>query len=281
MIRVLIIIAISGFLLSVVCIGGAVGLAGQAIAQGKVDSRWTSGKGWYSDGAGPVVELNGSGEQDTRDFPWNGDENLTINVPSEVTYTEGANAGVTISGPRSLVARMEVDEGQISLRGVRGRNFRGNGNIHIAVTAPHVSRFEFNGAQKVEIRNYSQDEMRIEVNGASEVKGFGHAKSLEVELNGASKVDMEGLKLENARVQMNGASDVTAGPTESADVEINGVGQATLLGQPKSLNKEIHGLGSVSVRDRPAATPSPSPSPSPSPPKNDSKAKGDAEKKTS
>lgn len=281
MIRVLVIIAISGFLLSVVCIGGAAGLATRAIAQGKVDPRWTSGKGWYpdSDGAGPVVELNGSGVQETRQFAWDGDENLIINVPSEVIYTEGANAGVNISGPSNLLNRIEVDEGRISLRGVRSRNFRGNGNIRIAVTAPHVSRFEFNGAQKVEIRDYTQDEMRIEVNGASEVKGFGHAKSLDVELNGASKVDMEGLKLENARVQMNGASDVTAGPTESADVEINGVGQATLLGQPKSLNKEIHGLGSVTVRDRSVANPSPSPSPSP--PKAESKAKDDAAKKKS
>ena len=278
MIRVLVIIAVSGFLLCVVCIGGAVGLASQAIAQGKVDSRWTSGKGWFpdSDGAGPVVDLNGSGVQGTRQVAWNGDESLTINVPSEVTYTEGSNAGVTITGPTNLIDRIEVDDGQISLRGLRTRNYRGNGNIKIAVIAPHVKRFEFNGAQKVEIRDYSQDEMRIEVNGASEVKGFGHAKSLDVELNGASKVDMEGLKLENARVQMNGASDVTAGPTESADVEINGVGQATLLGQPKSCNRQIHGLGSVTVRDRPVATPSPSPSPSP--PK---KAKGDADTKKS
>jgi hypothetical protein len=257
MIRVLVIIAVAGFLLSVVCIGGAVGLAGQAIAQGKVDPKWTNGQGWFpdSDGAGPVVELNGSGVQGTRQVAWNGDDSLTINVPSEVTYTEGSNAGVTLTGPSNLIERIEVDDGRISLRGVRSRNYRGNGNIKIAVVAPHVSRFEFNGAQKVQIRDYSQDDMRIQVNGASEVKGYGHAKSLDVELNGASKVDMEGLKLENAKVQMNGASDVTAGPTESADVEINGVGQATLLGQPKSLNREIHGLGSVTVRDSPTPAP--------------------------
>ncbi len=276
MIRALAIIAVTGFLLCVLCIGGAAGLVGQSFARGDTHSKWFSGDGLnFNGGSGPVVELDATGAQSSRQIAWNGSDKLTINVPAEVTYTQGQSSGVSITGPSTIVDRIDVEGGEISLRGVRSRNFRGNAKVVIAVTAPAVNQFEFNGAQKVEIRNYDQDRLEIQVNGAGDIKGAGHARSLNLELNGASKVDMTSLALENADIQMNGASDVTAAPTESADVEINGVGQANLLGQPKSLNRSVHGLGSVNVRERSSATPSPSPSPSasPSPPKGDAKAK--------
>ena len=257
MIRVLAIISVVGFLVFIVCIGGAIGLGGRALTRG--DGKWVMPE-WLDHvqtTAGPVVEVDGSGPTETRKFAWSGDDKLTVDSPSEVTYTQGPDASVTVTGPSSVVDHIEVNDGEIRLQGITSRNIRGGGHITIEVQAPKVSHFEFNGAQKVDLRSYDQDELGLEVNGAGDVRGAGRAKSLTLELNGASKADFTDLALAEAHIQMNGASNVTAGPTDLADIEINGVGSANLLGRPKSLTERRHGIGSVNVRDRPATAPAP------------------------
>jgi hypothetical protein len=66
--------------------------------------------------------------------------------------------------------------------------------------------------------------------------------------------DMSGLVLTDAKIEIDGLGHVKAGPTGTADVEINGAGAVTLTQRPAHLSQEIAGLGSVNVPKQPAGT---------------------------
>ena len=91
MIRVLVLIAVTGFFVSLVTISTAVGLGGPDIFShvawgdwGGWGPRWTHNgfEGWGDRTYGNWDERHGGGAQATKDFPWNGGDRLDIDVPA-------------------------------------------------------------------------------------------------------------------------------------------------------------------------------------------------------
>lgn len=250
MIRTLAIIAVTGLIISMICFSIAIALAGRSIAQGHGGWGWISQFSDAVEDGGPIIDLDTSGPQSERELAWDGDDKLEIHIPAIVTYTQGADATVKVSGPRSVIDRIEVENGSIGLPGVRTSNVRGERHIQIDIVAPNVERFEFNGAQKVTIREFDQDDLRIQVNGAADVDASGRARHMDLQANGASNIDVGDLEVADAEIQVNGAGRVRAAPTNDADVEINGVGQIDLLGRPAHLTQSRHGFGHIEVHER-------------------------------
>ena len=251
MIRTLAIITVTGLIISLICLSISFALAGRSIAEGHGGWGWISElKNAVDDENGPILDLDNSGPHTVRELAWDGDDELEIHIPATVTYTQGDAAAVKITGPRSIVDRIEISNGSIGLPGVRPSRVRGDARIEIEVTAPDVERFQFNGAQKVTIRDFDQEEMRIQVNGAAEVDASGRAHRLDVQANGASDIDVEDVQVADAEIQVNGAGQVTASVTDDADVEINGVGKVDLIGRPENLDRRVHGFGQIEVHDR-------------------------------
>lgn len=238
MIRSLVIVTLSGLIISVICLSIAGALIGRDLAA----------KGWDWSTLQDRFEHSDSdpGPNITREIAWTGADKLSINVPSQVVYVQSLDNTVVISGPERIVERLTLENGEIRRSdAVRYRWRSGDNGLRIEVRAASANHFEFNGAQQVEIRSYDQETLTIEVNGAAQVEASGRAGRAEVEMNGAGEIDLSELTLASALIEMNGAGEVTAGPTDSADVEINGVGEVTLLRRPANLTQRIHGIGRV------------------------------------
>ena len=181
----------------------------------------------------------------TREFPWAGEDDLTISLPAEVTYTQGPASKVTITAPANVLDRIRVDEDEIGVVRTTGRRDWIK-DVRIVVEAPGVTSFRFNGAQKVAIEGYAQDTLKIEANGAVHVEARGTARKIELRMNGASNADLQEVVNEEARIELNGASNASVSPKTSVDIRINGVGNVSLGARPQTVKKAIHGLGSVS-----------------------------------
>jgi hypothetical protein len=210
------------------------------------NGRWT----WRDDGPPGVA----NGDITTRELAWNGSNRLEVNLPAEIEYTQGPDAKVTVTGPKYLVDRITVNDGAINYENGWPRHGN-NAGIHLTIQAPAVTRFELNGAAKMNISDYRQDSMDLQVNGAAKVNASGQANKLHMELNGASSAEMGSLLTDDADVELNGASSVTMGPRQSARVEINGVGHARLLTHPAKMEQDIHGIGSITYDTESSATP--------------------------
>ncbi|HEX5262510.1 MAG TPA: DUF2807 domain-containing protein [Phenylobacterium sp.] len=264
MIRVLVIIAVTGFLVSVVTLSTAVAIGGPDLLAAGVwnwgrDGAWDfdrydrwgdHSRGWGARSHGHDGSAD-DGPQTTREMAWTGGDTLEIDVPAEVTYSQAPGAGkLTITGPKEAVDALVLDGGQLRFSGDR----RHSSDLTIAMTAPGVTHFDLHGSSKLSIEGYKQDKLNLDVSGDAAVSAKGEAKALALTISGSSDTDLSGLKLQDADVDITGSGEATLAPTASANLSISGAGEVTLLTRPTKLESNVTGSGSVHQHDGASAS---------------------------
>jgi hypothetical protein len=243
MMRVLVIIAVTGFLVSVVCLCAAVGIAGpEAIARGG----WEWNFDHYFDGwenhHRHHWDRDDSGPQTTREIAWTGGDSLDVDLPAEVKYTQGPGpAKLTVTGPRDAVADVEIEDGQIRFR----HDHDDDENLTIVMTAPSVSHFAMSGSGNLAIMNYKQDKLTLDLSGDADVTAKGEAGAVDLSISGSGDADLGEVKAQSATVNIEGSGGARLAPTDAAKIEISGSGGVTLLTNPPKLESNISGSGSV------------------------------------
>jgi hypothetical protein len=260
MMRVLVIIAVTGFLVSVVCLCAAVGIAGpEAIARGG----WEWNVDHYFDGWDNHHrhhrDRDDDGPQTTREIAWTGGDSLDVDVPAEVKYTQGPGpAKLVVTGSRDAVADVEVDDGQIRFRHDRDHDE----TLSIVMTAPSISRFEVAGSGNLAIMNYKQDKLTLDLSGDADITAKGEAKAIDLSISGSGDADLGEVKAQSATVNIEGSGAAKLAPTDAAKIEISGSGGVTLLTHPPKLESNVSGSGSVQQGEEPSAAASSSAPPS-------------------
>jgi hypothetical protein len=263
MIRVLVMIAVTGFLMSVVTLSSAVAIGGPEIITDIArdghfgwtwnDRDWGGSRDWGRD----------RGPEGTREMAWTGGDTLDVDVPAEITYTQAPGAGkLTISGSQRALDNLVLEDGH--LRFTHGRHH--GGDLTIVMTAPAISQFNMNGSGRLAIEGYKQDKLSIDVSGDTEVSAKGEAKGLTLSMSGSGQTDFSDLKLGDADIDIDGSGQATLAPTGAANINISGSGDVTLLTRPSKLESNVSGSGSIHQKDEGAAAASSSPPAPPNPP---------------
>lgn len=270
MIRVLVMIAVAGFLVSVVSISSAVAIGGPEFISDSLWNRWTEGNmrwAWNDDDWG---DRHGwrhgrdDGAQTSRDLAWNGGDSLEVDVPADVRYTQAPGAGkVTISGPEREVSEVEVEDGHIRY----ARHHRHWGDLTIVISAPAVRHFAMDGSGTLAIDGYKQDKLSLDISGDANVTAKGETKGLEVAISGSGSTDLTDLKVADADVTVGGSGEATLAPTGIVNVNISGSGDVTLLNHPTKLESNVSGSGSIHQKDGAATAATSDPPAPPKPPK--------------
>jgi hypothetical protein len=157
-------------------------------------------------------------------------------------FTRGEAVSMTISGAKKAVDAIVWEGGKLTAGG--GIHF-GDDDIEVSITAPRLSALILSSAVKARLEGLDQPSLKVETRGAVDLEASGRVGSLDVSTAGASDLDFEDLAAQDAKVVTRGASDVTIAATGKADVEINGVGSVSLRRKPAELTSRIHGIGSV------------------------------------
>jgi hypothetical protein len=250
MIRALVIVAVAGFITSVVCLSAAFAIGGpQALARGAWSWDW---EGWDNGRHfGTWRHVGGpNGPQTTREFPWSGDR-LEIDAPADVTYVQAPGpAKLTVRGPAAALDQLQVDGGRIA--GADGP--MGWPRLQVTLTAPAVTRFELHSANRLRITDYKQDQLNVSVTGHADISAQGETKTVSLRLSGAGDADLSQLKTAGADIDISGAGSASVGPTDWARVQISGVGDVNLLTRPPRLETHIAGAGSVRQPGESSAT---------------------------
>lgn len=251
MIRVLVMIAVAGFLAGVVALAGAAALGGPELAS----RNWNWFVDWHDHDDRPRKHrdrewrderpTDGAGEI-TRELAWDGSTKVEFGIPAAVEFTQAPGPGkVTIYGPKAVVDRVRLVDGRFSL----DQPSLDHARLRVVMSAPAVTRFEVGGDDRLEIRGYKQDQLAIVASGSSEVVASGQARDVDVELSGSGEADLTALATDNADADISGSAEVTLGPKESASIEVSGSATARLLTRPKHLKTDVAGAGSVIFED--------------------------------
>lgn len=253
MIRTLAIIAVAGFLVSLVTISAAVGITGPAaIANGA----WSWGPfGWNDEHGGRHHEnrfgittsyTSDDGPQTTREIAWSGADALDVDLDADVQYTQAAGpAKITVTGPRDAVADVDIDNGHIQYKDDQEHD----AHLTIVVTSPSIDHFTMESSGKLAIAAYKQDKLNLDLQGDTDVTATGEAKAIELSISGSANANLGAVKAQTAKVDIEGSGDATLAPVNAADVSIEGSGDVTLLTRPANLRSNISGSGHVRQKD--------------------------------
>lgn len=255
MIRTLLIIAGAALVLAIATLGGAAAIGGQDLAR----HGWT----WtFHDGDGDTVRFerdDGTRAPDvTRTLAWTGGNRLVLDLAADVTYVQGPEAGVVVTGPKSVTDRVVLDgdrltmtEGDDTERVTFGWDHNGptgwaeSERLRITVTAPSVVEFDVVGSSDLTISSYDQETLAVNISGSGEVSATGRTRSLEVDISGSGDADLGSLTTIDANVAIAGSGDATVAPTGKADISIAGSGDVDLTTRPATVNQDILGSGDV------------------------------------
>ena len=120
--------------------------------------------------------------------------------------------------------------------------------VTLRISVPDLTAISSHGAGDIKIADASSNELKIDSTGAASVKATGKAKSLTISSTGAGDVDTSKLQAGKVRVSVSGAASIDVYASEQLDVSVSGVGSVNYSGNPKTVNKNVSGLGSVNQK---------------------------------
>ena len=254
MIRNLLIITFVGLGLAVVGIGGAMAVGGNDLARGD----WTWVVSDEPGDSGFRIERGAASPDVTRTVEWKGSEALAIDLPGEVTYTQGSQPSIVVTGPQAIVDRVRLVDGRLALepssKGERSFIRWSRTSVHgwsesdalrVAITAPSVRAFDLTGESELTVRHYDQPELKLVMSGSSYAEVQGKARSVDMDLSGSSRAELDALVVTDAHIRASGYGQAKVGPTGVASVDVSGGAEVDLTRQPGELRQSISGDAEV------------------------------------
>jgi hypothetical protein len=234
MFRKLLIVFASGVILTIVAFSAAWVVGGDKFRRdvNEGDFNWTIGD---DDEAANSPQI-------TRNFAIQPGARLAMDVPVQLVFTKGDKAEMVVTGPQKLVDRLTWENGRLAIKG----DWHGRKGLKVRITAPEIEGLDFDAPGDVTLTGLDQDSLTVNGNGALSLDASGKVRKLAVTTDGAGSLDFGKLQVQDATIRVNGAGNMVIGASGNVDVQINGIGNVTLVRKPANLKSEINGIGNVS-----------------------------------
>ena len=182
----------------------------------------------------------------TRQMDWTGGDNAVLALAASVHYRAGSGDRLEVTGPAGLVSHVQIKDGEVAMD-CRPRMMMRGEHKSLEVTLPGrvFRRFEMKGAGEVDMAGIDQPELVLSLKGAGDVRAEGKVDRLTVDVRGLGDLKLGDLVAREADVSIRGAGDIKIAAEEKLKVDIRGAGDVHLTREPKSLQTEIRGAGTV------------------------------------
>lgn len=191
--------------------------------------------------------IKGDGMITTTNRPTADFSALEVSGAYRIQWSSGKPA-LSISTDQNLLPLITTSVSGDSLHIDWKENLRPTKGITIIVSSASLSDVKLNGAISVTASNLSGHDLKLESSGASSIVVDGSVTNLEVNLSGTTKLNGTSLHTQTARVSLDGASYADVTVTEKLNATISGVGVLTYGGNPKSVEKNVDGVGKIQAR---------------------------------
>lgn len=117
--------------------------------------------------------------------------------------------------------------------------------LKLKITSKQIQKISAAGANKIKVSNLNNQTFNIAQSGGAKTELFGKTKQIYIKVAGAGDVSAQKLYSQQAKVEISGAGNVNVFATESLNAKIVGVGVIKYYGKPKTVTKNIVGVGSI------------------------------------
>lgn len=173
---------------------------------------------------------------------------LDIEGAMEVRFVESGEVSCQITASRDIIDKIDFEQQGYRLKIYSKRGYSTTLPILIELSSPKLSALFMDGSTNVELKGLSASALRLNIDGANELRASGSIESVTATADGANKVDMSTLIVQDATINASGTSEVLIHATKSIDATAEGVASVGYKGKPK-VRKKLSGLGEVVAID--------------------------------
>ena len=123
------------------------------------------------------------------------------------------------------------------------------GDNRIVIKVAQLRAFDAEGAGEILLNNVRGERLDVNYRGAGRMEVNGQVKSLKMTAEGVGEVDTKALIANNADIRFQGVGDVKVYAKDRLDANVQGMGSLSYYGKPRTVNKSVQGIGSVSAGD--------------------------------
>ena len=252
------IIAVSGFAISALCLGGAFALGGNAIGNAVFDVA-----GFDLPRCDTVDKSASTG--DTRTLAWDNSDRAAVALPANTHYQAGMGEELVVKGDPVIVSHIRVRNGVVGLDCHGGSFFGRDSRIDVTLPGKRMFKtFEVMGTGEMQLSGLSQPEVALKVAGAGSitadakvskldmdvsgsgtVEAKGHADKLNVDVSGSGKIRAGELETNDASLDVSGLGNIEVAPQGALNVDMSGAGTIYLKKEPRSIQSDISGAGQI------------------------------------
>ena len=176
---------------------------------------------------------------------------VDLKGPISIEVQAGKAQAISVRGSPKFIGMVvtEVVDGELRIY-LRDRDVKKmNGDPRVIVTVPHLRKFSMEGAGETILRDITGERFEVNYRGAGSMEIAGTVRQLTLQAQGVGEVDARKLLAQDANVDFQGIGSVQIYASGRLDAKVQGMGELSYYGHPRTVNKSVSGIGTVKAGD--------------------------------
>jgi hypothetical protein len=173
---------------------------------------------------------------------------ISVHGPISVTVDAGKAQSLKVRGDARFLRDLssEVVDGELRLRMPdKSKNYNSRDEQRVVITVPALRALDVEGAGEIKLNGIRGERLDVKYRGAGSVGINGEVKTFKMTAEGVGEVDAKALLANDADINFRGIGDVKVTAKNRLDAVVEGMGNLTYYGKPRTVNKTASGIGSV------------------------------------
>jgi len=214
--------------------------------------------------------VRGSGRNVTYKENFKGFNELDFSNAMDAEIEYGDEYEIIVSIDDNLKDYVEIEKrGDKLFLGLRDNVSYSRVDFKVHITMPHITALDASGASDIKLSGFkSEEDLVIDLSGATELEGFIHVGDLDLEVSGASEIELIGsgknlridgsgaseldfgdFKVRTADIELSGASEVEINVSDEMSVDCSGASEVKYYGNPKMRSINSSGASEIKSLD--------------------------------
>lgn len=117
--------------------------------------------------------------------------------------------------------------------------------IKIFISAPDIRSLDASGSNDISVKSIDNHRITVNMDGAGALNLSGNTEEFEANLFGSNHLYAENLHSKKTSISISGSSDANVHAFDLLKIDISGVGGIIYYGNPKTILKNISGIGKL------------------------------------
>jgi hypothetical protein len=176
---------------------------------------------------------------------------ISVQGAMSVVVDAGQAQSLTVRGDARFIKDLssEVVDGELRLRLRDKKGTSRIGDPRVVITMPALNAVDVEGAGEIKLNRIRGERLDVNYRGAGRMNINGEVKTFRMKADGVGEVDAKALLANDADVTFRGIGDVKVYASNRLDAMVQGMGNLTYYGKPRTVNKSASGIGSVRAGD--------------------------------